>query len=125
MLTMVDLRELPKGDVYLTRCKACGFKGYVVAGMEDSVCPDCGQAVYAIPKPNVAIPSIHRAVNHKEDAIAAYSANPFTSAQKIENGMIISALNSLPPDASPQHRADTIQYAKKVARRIIKEKNLE
>lgn len=125
MIQLVDLREMGAVEPYLTQCKACGFKGYVMAGQPDSVCPSCGNAVYAIPKPNIAIAEIDRAVNHQDDAIAQYSANPFTSRKKIENGMIVSALQSLPVDSSPEHRRDTIQYALKQAREIIRRKNIE
>lgn len=125
MLTLVDLREMGAVEPYLTQCRACGFKGYVIAGRADSVCPDCGGAVYAIPKLHVHIPAIHRAVNSEDAAIAEYSANPFTSRKKIENGMILSALHDLPPNSSPEHRRDTIEYARKQARRIIQEKNIE
>lgn len=125
MITLVDLREMSTVEPYLTRCRACGFKGYVLAGRADSVCPNCGGTVYAIPKLNVHIPAIHRAINIDDAAIADYSANPFTSRKKIENGMIISALQDLPPDSTPEHRRDTIEYAKKQAQKIIQQKNIE
>jgi len=125
MIQLVDLREMPDKTEYLTQCKSCGFKGYVLAGTPESLCPSCGAAVYAMPKPTIFVRFIDRAVNHQDDAIASYTANPFTSRKKIENGMIVAALNSLPPDSSPSHVQDTLEYAQKQARRIIQEKNID
>lgn len=125
MIACIDLREMGVREPYLTQCKHCGFKGYVMAGAPDSVCPDCGQPVYAMPKLHVFVPAIHRAVNSEDAAIAEHSANPFTSRKKIENGMILSALQDLGPDSSPEHRRDTIEYAKKQAQKIIQQKNID
>lgn len=98
-----DLRELPWG-LYFTQCRACQWKGQQVGGRPESVCPACGEPLYAIPSPAFVISNIHRAGNETLLDIIKYSMNPYTSPHKIMKGFEMAAIEEVDPA-----RGDTVE----------------
>lgn len=108
--TLYDLRELPRGR-YFTQCQACLWKGQQIGGSPDSVCPACGEPLYALSSPSIVISEIHRAGNETTLDILKYSMNPYTSPHKIMKGFEMAAIEEIDP-----MRGDTSEtLQKKVA----------
>lgn len=87
-----DLREL--NGVYLVRCSNCLWKGYLVAGREDSVCPRCSSPIFALPIPQTIIPRRHQAIHSTspEPYLIEKSMNPYLNPRKVARGFRQAAL---------------------------------
>ncbi len=121
MMQLYDLRELD--GVYLVLCQHCGWKGELIAGREDSVCPQCGAVIMAIPKPNVVIPRRHQAIHSlsPEPYLVEQSMNPYLNPRKVARGFRQAALMEWEQsaDKDPESLKRKLEDAHKDAKREI------